>query len=581
MATPYTAWVTSFDVVNPISEVRKNCTTVVVEKVLNPDNTTTKKLRYFDNYNKPVYISQKWVRDTHDLKKEFEYIQNLDQYHLPCNDLENQLFTKLHGFNPSTPPRLKKLLSSPYIYGADIQVRTHIRHQYLKEMNKHPEIVLPMTIGALDIENEITGGQRINLISYVHENKSFLACLDEYMLLDIDHSDSNNERVKATESDLREVLEKEVGSILKETNTSVEIFIGKTEVDLIRWIFNKIHEMKTDYIGIWNIRHDIPHMMLRLDAYGVNPADIMVHPDVRKDCRVCKYHLSTGKEDHFTDRWDWPDIAGYSQFYDAMCLFSRVRKTKGREPSYALGKVSEKFLDGLTKLIHMKSGSDHSYEQKNHFLRYAAYNLMDSILVYRLEKQNKDVTQMLNQVGSSHPQVFNAQLEMVKNDFFFSSLESGKVIASIGGQNTSEWDDYQSKIGGLVLPPSRARGVGIPLFKDAPNFITQASVGCNDFDFGSEYPSLIESFNISKTTKVATVLAIGSEMSDKEEQVKQNANVIMDFFSNYVSTKENAVYLANRYFNLPNHADIMKLFVEAVDEKIRHDTNLAIGRSSD
>lgn len=581
MTTPYTAWVTSFDVVNQISETRKNCTTVVVEKILNADNTTTKKLKYFDNYNKPVYLSQKWLRDTHNLKKEFEYIQNLDQYHLPCNDLENQLFMKLHGFRPSTPPRLKKLLSSPYVYGADIQVRTHIRHQYLKEMNKHPEIVLPMTIGALDIENEITGGQRINLISFVHENKSFLACLDEYMLLDIDHPDSKDERVKATASDLHEVLEKEVGSILKETNTSVEIFIGKTEVDLIRWIFSKIHEMKTDYIGIWNIRHDIPHMMLRLDAYGIDPIDVMVHPDVRKDCRVCKYHLSAGKEDHFTDRWDWPDIAGYSQFYDAMCLFSRVRKTKGREPSYALGKVSEKFLDGLTKLIHMKSGSDHSYEQKNHFLRYAAYNLMDSILVYRLEKQNKDVTQMLNQVGSSHPQVFNAQLEMVKNDFFFTSLESGKVIASVGGQNTSEWDDYQSKIGGLVLPPSRARGVGIPLFKDAPYFITQASVGCNDFDFGSEYPSLIESLNISKTTKVATVLAIGSEMSDKEEQVKQNANVIMDFFSNYVSTKENAVYLANRYFNLPSHADIMKLFVEAVDEKLKHDTCLAIGRSSD
>ena len=70
----------------------------------------------------------------------------------------------------------------------------------------------------------------------------------------------------------------------------------------------------------------------------------MAHPDVPKQYRYASYKEDISKTDHFTDKWHWMSITGYSQFLDSMCLYARLRKVSGREVSYKLDDIANKEL---------------------------------------------------------------------------------------------------------------------------------------------------------------------------------------------------------------------------------------------
>lgn len=60
--------------------------------------------------------------------------------------------------------------------------------------------------------------------------------------------------------------------------------------------------------------------------------------------------------------------------------------------------------------------------------------------------------------------------------------------------------------------------------------------------------------NVSKETKRSTAILING-MDD---------NAVTDFFSHYSATYENAVYLCNKYFGLPNYEEMARLATERV-----------------
>lgn len=64
------------------------------------------------------------------------------------------------------------------------------------------------------------------------------------------------------------------------------------------------------------------------------------------------------------------------------------------------------------------------------------------------------------------------------------------------------------------------------------------------------YPSLTQAFNISKDTKLMTILSI-------EGHPKHD---IVDFCGHLVAPKENAVYLCNKFLNLPNYKEASELY---------------------
>ena len=105
-----------------------------------------------------------------------------------------------------------------------------------------------------------------------------------------------------------------LGNEFKKHGFTLHFHIADTELSEITWIFDRIHERKTDFIGIWNMGHDIPKIIERITALGGDPAEIMCHPDVPKQYRYCKWYQDHSDVQHFTDKWHWMNLTGYSQF---------------------------------------------------------------------------------------------------------------------------------------------------------------------------------------------------------------------------------------------------------------------------
>lgn len=523
---------------------------IVKEKVI--QEYSDGKIGYTDRLNiirdpRRSFWMTKPHAQTHEFKKEYEELVNLDQWNIPDSQLETALKTAL-DYNPYKKMSLKQLCNNPFIYGADIETGVLIRAKYKAQQG---ETVVPYTTGCLDIENEVRGNQRINVITFIHEKEIYTAVMDEYL---VKEDATTGERLPANEQDLCEVIEEQVGSFIRKHGFNTHLYISD-ELDCIKWIFCNIHKHKTDFIGIWNIGHDIPHIIKRITELGGDPAKIMCHPDIPPQFQYVKYHADKMELQHITDKWDWFECPGYSQFVDAMCLYARIRKTKGREPYYNLDYISSKEIK--TGKLHFGAITNHWHEQHHNFLRYVAYNINDCMIMQVMEWQNHDFIQLVALTGVSMLKDFNKQTVMVKNNTYIYARAQNKVIASAGTSMLTPFDAMLPKSGGAVLPPNKVRDIGSAVLMES-SLKTYVVLSVNDLDVSAEYPSITASFNISKETKKSTVVSIDGFTHAQLE----------NFFGDITSPIENAVPLCHTYFGLPNYEQMRQLFSAYLTQKM-------------
>lgn len=506
-------------------------------------------LKYYDDPVRPFWITKPEFRN-HDYKKEFEDVDKCDMYTCHDSDLEYRLSMALKVGWKRLP--LVKLFNNPYVYGADIETECIVRQEYSRHA---PKYYPPYTKGGLDIENEVIGEKRINLITFIHDHTIYTAGLKEFCKVYEDESHIHWHW--ATKSEIQSEIMHWVGDLITKYNFKLVFEICDTEVLLIKWIFDRIHEAKTDYIGIWNINYDIPHILERLRANNVRPEMIMCHPDVPRDYQYVKYIEDRSDCDHFTDKWHWVSIPGYSQFIDAMCLYARLRKVYGRESSYALDKIADKEL-GLRKL-HF-DGSDnvnHRVEQEFHFLRYWAYNVNDVLIMQLMEFQNDDYGSMISLCDVSLLSQFSRMTVGLKHDAFIEGLAHGKVPASVGsGYKPLKVEDELPRVGGTVLPPNKAENVFIKAIPELPDQGTLVSVMTNDLDVSSFYPSTTEEFNISKESALATITKINGHP----------VSAVEHFTSNIVQPNIGAVDIATTYYGLPTYKQMLHEFEDFLED---------------
>lgn len=504
-------------------------------------------LQYYNDPSRPFWITLPQFRN-HEYKKEFEDIDKLEEFRCRDSELEDRLELAL-GYRPGFRKRtLKQLCSSPYVYGADIDIQTLIKQKYV---DKTPiGKVAKYTRGALDIESEIRGEKRINVISYIHEDQVYTAALREYCK--IEKEDGTYK--EATEEDCKQVIDKIVGNYITQYNFNIHFVIKDTELELITWIFDRIHENKTDYIGVWNLGFDLPQIIDRLEKLGVNPAKIMCHPSVPDDIKFVNWIQDNSDVQHFTDKWHWIYIAGYTQFLDSMCLYARLRKVYGRDSSYSLDDIAAKEL-GLTK-IHFGAINNHYYMQNHRFLEYIAYNINDVLLVQLMENKNNDMTALVGLSGMSTIEQFSRQTVMVRNDAYHYGRQHGKVLASAGTNMFNDFDKMMPKAGGAVLPPNKAVGVGVNIIKEFDRQ-TQVCLYTDDLDFSSMYPSTMSAFNISKETQLATILKVNGYSQDAVEYL----------CSNTIQPDINCVAVCNYFFDLPNFKEMKELYKDYLNQE--------------
>lgn len=119
-------------------------------------------------------------------------------------------------------------------------------------------------------------------------------------------------------------------------------------------------------------------------------------------------------------------------------------------------------------------------------------------------------------------------------------------------------DEEVKNSGGAVLKPEGVIGAGLCAISEMPYYESAVHLFVGDFDFKSIYPSIEIALNISRATTLFTVESIQNSIRkfDRED--------IHDLFSCLISLKENAVYICNKFFNLPSYTEMEKL----IDQKL-------------
>lgn len=501
------------------------------------------RLQIFDDPQRPFYVTAPQYQD-YQYGKDFEFKDRLIEYMCPDSEL-NEKLAQVLGVRGFRAKSLTMLCDSPYVYGANISAETIIKQRCMAQA---PEGIPPITVGGLDIENEIDGEGRINLITYIHEHKIYTAGLKAYTRTHL----GNDKFQSANIEDVEKEIQYWVGDLIGQHNFSLEAKIFESELDMIKWIFEKIHENKTDFINIWNINHDIPKILSRIEALGGNVEQIICHPDVPHAFKYVNYKEDKKNVDHIADKWHWFSAAGYSQCIDAMCLYARLRaQSDGRDSSYTLDYISHKELK-LRKLHFDGIESfNHKTEQRYHFLRYWAYNVNDVLLLILMEFKNTDTNKLYSLSTESPFSLFASSTRRMTDSAYKFGQEHGKIPKAVGRSGYTEFDNYIENTGGTVLPMEKADRTGIPSLSDG-NWETLVSLLCNDLDVTSFYPSTIAALNEGKDSCLATVLGIENYPFSQIDHAFRCA----------IDPKTSALDFCQTYLGFYNYEEMDNAFVE-------------------
>jgi len=563
-------------------------------------NTRTgeNRLNIVTNPEYKFWITKPPLRN-HNVKKEYELFESLDCYQTTSNNLAASLAKALnpHGVTSRLSKKLSVLQDNQYVYGADIDPEVLIKLRYKHAHDKYPT---DYKCGALDIETSVVGGKEINVMTFVDgAHNVYCAVLKKFCTIPPDELKHKIAEATATAlgtavkqvgleyatimrdsekllcatpknsrpGDAKYATEDEIGAVvldkIQEFNTKLDekyqqsfknkpiniwLEVFENELDLITWNFNKLHDSKTEFVGIWNMGFDIPTIMDRIKGLGGSCKDIMCHPEVPKKLHKAVWNPDKRKKiAHFTERWDWTHLTGYTQFIDSMCLYSRMRHAKGKDISYTLDYIATKEI-GLGKL---KVGSSNHYTmQTKHFLEYIAYNIVDCLLLVLMEEKNNDISSLLRLADISPLRDYHKQTTMIKNTFYEYCLLRNRVPGTVGYSMKMDYDNQIESTGGNVLSATLARDTGISVLTEYEG-TTQLHRGVCDVDVKAQYPSVDITFGTFKETKISTCLKI--------EDRPGKAN-IEEFFGNVTSPIENSVRLGERYFNLPGYNKMLELF---------------------
>jgi hypothetical protein len=517
----------------------------------------TPELKVVQNPSRSFYITKPQFR-THKYKREWERLDRLDRYIVKNHDLEIELDKALNGYTRGNP-RLRQLCNSPYVYGADIDIQVLVKRSMQDEFKKSKLPISKITTGFLDIEASMLSDDHgmINLISVTHENKVYTAILDKFFYR-IDPI--TNKRIKGNIDELDTFCKGIFKEYIDKYGFTFEYYVGENQLDLVKWILSKIHENKTDFIGIWNLSYDIKQILSKIEECQIHPKDIFSPSFIAKHTRYTEYKEDTKEVDHFTLKWHMLNSTNHAQFIDSMCLYSILRIVKGKETEYGLnfilinegigGKLT--FKDEDPKLEKLSKQDWHRYMQPNKFYEYIAYNQWDTMSLQILEWKNHDITAMTSLIKASHVSSYNKTTRRVTDSLHFFCLEKDLILSTAGSNMLTEFDKLLTKSGGAVAKPENTFELGMKIFSDAPNITTYITAHCADSDYSGLYPNNTASCNISRETNISTAVLIEG----------MDAIATQKYHSLLINLPTNSVQIGMQYLELGGYEDVEEAFIK-------------------
>lgn len=547
---------------------------VIHEQLYYDDGSVEPNLREIRNPKRSFYITKPQFRN-HTDKKERAHISELDQHFCANHELEREVFKALNGYYPKGYVRREEILSSPYVYGLGSDIQSLIKTRMVKDFAQTGLVQAPATTGFYDMERSLLEGNKdeLTILSYTHENNVYTAILDSAF-----YKWEDGKRVKGDINELKkksaEVLDPVIDGLFSSNKTlrtmrdklpiNFYYYVGRTELDLVQWIFSKIHENKTAFIGVWNIDYDIPATIEILENNEVPLQDVFCPPQLAVDLKSAKYARDNRQAAHLTDKWHWMYTTGFSQFYDATSLYAKLRTVKGKEPSYKLdailksnGIVGKLHFPGLVETAVSGSPDWHREMSVKHFYEYIIYNQFDVLSLQFLEWQNRDVQSMMLLSDMTPVAKYPRQTVKVQDTLAADWIDQGWILGTPSGDMTEDYDEEIDADGGAVLSALRMDQSGLFAIKECPRLRTQLHCFVNDVDFSGMYPNTAQAANISKETKVSTALYIVSETVQKY-YTPQDA--VEAFFGMLSCLEANAYHIGKEFFSFPTFDNLEERF---------------------
>ena len=553
-------------------------------------DTLESKLHIIRNPMMRVWLTKQGLRHQQ-YKRECAMMSELDMYVCQYKQLGLTLFRGLYGYDPKDYFRTEKLIDSPYVYGADVSPEIALKIEYMHNVNKG---IREYTLGVMDIETSVLGDNQIILNGYCEWKTKEVHCwiLSEWFQPGENWLQELMDRWYIELDNVYKQLNDKAKSVFKPEEWKPVFHMCDTERDLIWDSIRYVVLSKPDFLSSWNMAYEGIKIPERATYRDINVTELFAHPDVPPEYRMFKFKEDKSQVEHIADKWHvaiWP---GYTYWYDPMCLYGRLRKVKGREVMYNLDYICGK-INGAGK-VKFGANATHYMMQTKDKVGYCVYNCFDCIQPAILDKVTTDTSSMMLLTGPSLLTDFSHQTVQLKAQFYDYCLSKKAVPGSVSGSMKKPYDDIIGNVGGTVLNPSLMRYLGSRCMKETsvPTGIYRL---CCDLDVTSFYPSLTIAFNISRETKIASVLWISGcpydleylrefeanikamKPENKEEAATKkrlteeleamaiaNATYIFKFFSLYPAVTENAVSICGAHFNIPTYTEMLKLFNEHI-----------------
>lgn len=577
--------------------------------------TGEKKLTTIPEPAIDIYF-EKPERRTHAYNKTFEFLKNLDKRTVKYRNVIPEIAKEMgpsaveslrNIYQTGDFGRLKDFYYYPYVFGSDFDVRVLYRIDWLRKLDNKSR--KPITKGFLDIEADSFGkpgfpkaedGSPIDLVTIIDNSnmKSYTFALvgrgvDKVFPNEIsdkqlreETEDTVNERLRQEQELMADIpgLKKELHNMFDEHYGSLDynFYFYTDERKLLVHLFQLINQLKLDFITVWNIGFDIPYIMTRLRMLGLDPKEVMCHPDFpSKQCYFKEDHknsLPKNKSNFFF-------CSSYTVWYDQMQLYAAIRKSDKELRSLKLTDIARDEIRD-EKLDYSEDGDIKTLSYKN-YRKYIIYNIKDVLLQMGIENRTSDldtlwVTSYKNATPYEHVykqtmKLRNVQYKdyLTQNAIPANNLNQYNFNKANNTIDEDDEDDDDSKFeGALVGNPLLNDNFGMELYGKPSNSIFNYSI---DMDMSSFYPNTIIVMNIEPSTLYFKCICDASQFepqggelkfngyTDKQE-VPTNSNsfegdVAKEIFDNFQT--KNFISVGHKWTNLPG---IEELYAECMKE---------------
>lgn len=521
------------------------------------------------NFQRDFYITREGYQKHKD-KKQSELINRLQKH--TCT--QKQMLPKIGKMfkRNLNNLQLKQLARSPYLYGTDISTPAIIKYGYRK---RWPDCSSEARVAVLDIETDmIRGTEEIICISVTSKESIVIAVVKEFIesvpnwkyqleqKFEYYLSKMENKKKK---KDSDEIIV-ETNNLIEQRKLKLEIIEADTPGQACAAVIKRAHEIKPDWMAVWNIDFDLPRVVAALTNDGYNLADVFSDPSVPPEFRYFHYKqgaqsklTASGKHMPLAPDERWHVCTTPSSFYwiDAMCVYSMIRKAQGRKQSYALDAILDEEL-GMRKLKFEEAnayekGAWHTFMQTNYKIEYLVYNIFDCVSVELLDEKTKDLSITISELCEhSEYRHMNSTPQQLADDLHFFYLDRGRVIASKSDEMADENDDSVVSMDGwiITLAAHLVADEGLKLFSDVPKIRSLWRMWVSDLDVKSAYPYTQIILNISKATTMLELCSIEGVL----EQDRRIAGL------NITGGDVNAIDFCTRLYKAPQLIQLAEVY---------------------